>query len=140
MNHDELQLSQAEQRREDERRLKTIVHDLWNHSERLVKAELELGLDEVNKRVEEGKVAVKKAAITGGIIGGLFYAAYLALLAALIMGLGSVMPTWAAALIVGVLSGIAGYVMVQREKKIVKEEIAEPIRNLPHNIAPRAHS
>lgn len=135
MNQDELQLAQAAQRSEDERRLKTIVNDLWHHGEKLVRAEIDLGIDEVNRRVDEGKVAIRNACI----IGGLYYAAYLALLAALVLGLGALIPTWAAALLVGVSSGIAGYWMTQREKKVVKEIVQEPVRHLPHNVAPRAH-
>lgn len=139
MIQEDIQLADAaalQRRHEDERRLTTIVKDLWHHSERLVKAEVELGITEVQRHVEEGVDKAKVALRHAAIIGGLFYAAYLTLLAALVMGLSTVMPTWVAALIVGVLSGGAGYLLVERDKRAVKEAVKEPVqRHLPHNIA-----
>jgi hypothetical protein len=132
MNEQEAQLQTSHG--EQERRLRTIVGDLFQHSERLVKAELALGIDEIHQRVEAGKAALQRAVI----VTGLFYASYLALLAALVLGLSTVLPAWVAALIVGFVSGGAGYVLA-REKEPDQERAHNAIDQLPHNVASRAH-
>jgi len=109
--------SEAElaRRRADEQSLKAIVVDLWEHGEKLVKAELELGIElgksELDRRVANGKIVLRHTAIMSGF----FYAGYLTLLASLVLGLSTVMPAWLAALAVGIVSGAAGYLMLQRD-------------------------
>jgi len=112
-------------RRADEQSLKAIVSDLWDHGEKLVKAEVELGIElgkaELDRQVEHGKVVLRRTAIMSGF----FYAGYLTLLASLVLGLSTVMPAWLAALAVGIVSAVAGYVMLQRDIKEVKEAAHE---------------
>jgi len=112
-------------RRADEQSLKAIVSDLWDHGEKLVKAEVELGIElgkaELDRQVEIGKVALRHTAIMSGF----FYAGYLTLLAAVVLGLSTVMPAWLAALAVGIVSAVAGYAMLQRDIKEVKKAAHE---------------
>jgi len=131
-------------RRADEQSLKAIVSDLWDHGEKLVKAEVELGIElgkaELDRQVELGKIALRHTAIMSGF----FYAGYLTLLAALVLGLSTVMPAWLAALGVGIVSAIAGYAMLQRDIKEVKQVAHETKQSLTkrdpisNTAAPRA--
>lgn len=95
--------------------LPAIVSDLWQHGERLVKAELELGLSlakaELDAQVERGKITMRRTAIMSGF----FYAGYLTLLAGLVLGLSEIMPAWLAAVGVGLASGLIGYWMLNRD-------------------------
>lgn len=120
---------------EDERRLRTIVGDLFQHGERLLKAEVELGIDEIHRRVDEGKLALQRAVV----ITGLFYASYLTLLAALVLGLSTVVPAWAGALMVGLASAAAGYVMQQRAKQPHQEIEQQPSTTFSTTSPTRAH-
>lgn len=107
--------SELAMRRADEQSLKAIVSDLWQHGERLLKAEaelaIELGKTEIDQRVAQGKIVLRHTVIMSGF----FYAGYLTLLAALVLGLSTVMPAWLAALAVGIVSGAVGYLMLQRD-------------------------
>jgi fatty acid desaturase len=98
---------------DEERRLESIVADVWHHGETLVRAELALavsrGRAEVEGHVEDAKRALKRAAIVEGFLN----AGYLAILASVVMGLGTFMPLWAAALLVGVASFGIGYGMTR---------------------------
>jgi len=111
------------QPRADEQSLKAIVGDLWQHGEKLVKAEaelaVELGRTELNRHVEEGKVALRRTVIMSGF----FYAGYLTLLASLVLGLSTVMPAWLAALAVGIVSAIIGYLMLRASLHSAKQAI-----------------
>jgi len=108
-------------RRADEQSLKAIVGDLWDHGEKLVKAEVELGIElgkaELERQVEIGKIALRHTAIMSGF----FYAGYLTLLASLVLGLSTVMPAWLAAFAVGIVSAVAGYAMLKHDTKEVKQ-------------------
>lgn len=131
-------------RRADEQSLKAIVSDMWQHGERLIKAEVELGIElgkaELDRQVEQGKITLRHTAI----MSGLFYAGYLTLLAALVLGLSELMPAFLAAALVGVVSGIAGYALLKHEIKEVKETVHEtkqalaPRDRISNTAAPRA--
>jgi len=123
---------QEAQRRADEQSLKAIVADMWQHGEALVKAEaqlaIELGRTELDRHVAESKVAFRRTAIMSGF----FYAGYLTLLASLVLGLSKVMPAWLAALAVGVVSAVIGYIMLRASLQAAKEAV-KPSSARQHN-------
>ena len=98
----------------------------------LVRKEVELAKTEM---AGKAKVVAKDGAMIAG--GGVlaYYASFL-LLAALVLALGTVMPLWASALIVGVvLAAVAGVLAFIGVKKLKKVDPAprETIRTLKEN-------
>jgi hypothetical protein len=86
-----------------QRELGAIVADVWENAEKLVRQELELGLAELDRRVDKLKIGLATAAVGGAVL----YAGVLFLLAAVVLGLSEVMAPWLASLIVGgVVTGI----------------------------------
>ena len=98
----------------------------------LVRKEVELAKTEM---AGKAKVAAKDGAMIAG--GGVlaYYASFL-LLAALVLALGTVMPLWASALIVGVVlaasAGVLAFIGVKKLKK-VDPAPRETIRTLEEN-------
>jgi len=90
-----------------EREVGAIVANVWENAEKLVRQELELGLAEIDRRVDKLKIGLTSAAIGGAVL----YAGVLVLLAAVILGLSNVMAPWLAALLVGVVATGAGAFM-----------------------------
>jgi Putative Actinobacterial Holin-X, holin superfamily III len=107
--------------RRSEPELKAIVSDLWQNSERLVQQELQLALSELNVRLSAGKVALRSAAIAGG----LFQAAYLTALAALVLLLAELIVPWLAALLVAVVAGAGAYLFSRLSGQAARR-LAEP--------------
>jgi hypothetical protein len=86
-----------------QREVGAIVADVWENAEKLLRQELELGLAEIDRRVDKLKIGVATAAVGGAVL----YGGVLTLLAAVVLGLSEVMAPWLAALIVGlVVTGI----------------------------------
>jgi hypothetical protein len=97
--------------------LNAIVSDLWQNSERLVEQELQLALSELDVRLDRSKVALRRAAIAGG----LFHAAYLTALATLVMLLAELVAPWLATLLVAVAAGAAAYLFSRRSEKAARQ-------------------
>jgi fatty acid desaturase len=102
--------SPEELRASSQRELGAIVADVWENAEKLVRQELELGLSEIDRRVDKLKTGLTVAVIGGAVL----YAGILVLLAALVLGLSNVMAPWLAALIVGGIVTGVGATMSQR--------------------------
>lgn len=92
-----------------ERELGAIVADMWENAEKLARQEIELGLSELDRRVDKLKVGL----ITTTLSAAVLYAGVLTLLAAVVLGLAKVMAPWLAALIVGGVVTGAGATMNQ---------------------------
>ena len=101
--------------------LKAIVSDLWHNSERLVQQELQLALSELNVGVDKAKVALRQAAIAGG----LFHAAYLTTLATLVLLLSEVLAPWLAALLVALVASAGAYAFSRASKRSA-QQVAHP--------------
>lgn len=100
-----------------ERELGAIVTDMWQNAEKLLRQELELGLAEIDIRVEKLKHSLLMATLGGAVL----YAGIFVLLAAAVLGLSKVMEPWLAALIVGVVVTGGGLAMTLRgEAKTVE--------------------
>lgn len=116
-----------------ERELRAVLGDLFEHSETLVRQEVELGKAELHLRVDRAKVALRRGAISAG----LYYAAYLTTLATLVLLLAEWMAPWIAALIVAVVAG-AGAVVFTRLGKEALDDVKRPA--LPHTSQPHMSS
>lgn len=90
-----------------ERDVGAIVAHVWENAEKLMRQELELGLAELDRRVDKLKIGLTSAVIGGAVL----YAGVLCLLAAVVLGLSNVMAPWLAALIVGGIVTGAGAFM-----------------------------
>jgi len=108
-----------------ERELSAIVTHMWENAETLVRAELDLGLKELDIRVDKLKQSLLMASIGGAVL----YAGVLTLVATIVIGLSKVMEPWIAALIVGVLvTGVGAAMCMRGEKK--GEEAVKPDEHL----------
>ena len=113
----ELSTPGAELEFTSQRELKAVLADLVDHSETLVRQEIELGKAELNLRVEKAKVALLRGAISAA----LYYAAYLATLATLVLVLATWVAAWLAALIVALVAGAGAAVFTLLGWQAVKQ-------------------
>jgi len=108
-----------------ERELGAIVSDMWLNAEKLLRAEVELGLAELSLRADKLKQGLLSAAIAGAFLFG----GALSLLAAVVLGLSKVMEPWLAALIVGgLVSGVGVTLLMRGEHKV--EQAVTPDEHL----------
>jgi putative superfamily III holin-X len=83
----------------------------------LAKAEVALGVSQV-----------KAGAISMASGGAVLFAGFLVLLAAAVLGLSNVMPDWLAALIVGAVVSIIGFVLINSGKNKLDPAVLKPER------------
>lgn len=106
----------------EERSLGDLFSELAGETGTLVRQEVALAQTELaEKAVKAGKNV--GSLLVGGAVG---YASFLALLAAVIIGLASFMPAWLAALIVGVVVGAAAYMMISPALAALKKTDLTP--------------
>ena len=92
-----------------ERSIGELLGELAAETSTLVRAEVKLATTEMTHKATH---AAKQAAVVG--VGSLLAAvSVLVLLAALILGLGTLIPLWLSALIVGAVVGLVAFVVVQ---------------------------
>ncbi len=98
----------AEQLTKDERSLGDLFSDLATETGNLVKQEVALAQTELTVK------AVKVGKNVGYLVvgGAVAYAALLAFIAALIIGLSNLMSPWIAALVVGIVIAIAAVILI----------------------------
>lgn len=92
----------------DERSIGDLFSELAGETTTLIRQEITLAQTELTQK------AVNTGKNVGFLVigGAIAYAALLAVLAAIIIGLGSVIPMWLSALIVGIVVGIIAAIMV----------------------------
>lgn len=92
----------------DERSIGDLFSELAGETTTLIRQEITLAQTELTQK------AVNTGKNVGFLVIGsaIAYAALLAVLAAIIIGLGSVIPMWLSALIVGIVVGIIAAIMV----------------------------
>lgn len=112
----------AQQIVRDERSLGDLFSELASETSLLVRQEVALAQVEVTKKAEKVGKNVGYLAV-GGAVG---YAAMLAVLAALIIGLGNFIPLWLSALIVGAVVGIIAYFMISSALTALKNTDLKP--------------
>jgi len=94
----------------DERSIGELFAELARETSTLVRQEVQLAKTEMTQKVTS---AGKDAGLIGAG-GALAYAGLLAVLAAVIIGLGEFIPLWISALIVGLVVIGIGYMLVQQ--------------------------
>jgi len=100
----------------DERSIGELFAELARETSTLVRQEVQLAKTEMTQKVTS---AGKDAGLIGAG-GALAYAGLLAVLAAVIIGLGQLIPMWLSALIVGVVVIGIGYMLVQQGLNALK--------------------
>lgn len=90
----------------------------------LLRKELALATAEVSRGVDDLKTGLASVATAGAVL----YAGFLVLLASAVLGLGQVMDLWLAALIVGAVVAIIGFVMLQAGRKKLSAASLRPER------------
>lgn len=106
----------AQQKLAEERSLGDLFSELAAETGVLVRQEVALAQTELTQKATSVGKNVGFL-VVGGAVG---YAALLAVLAAVVIGLANFIPAWAAALIVGVIVGIVAFLMVSSALKSLK--------------------
>jgi hypothetical protein len=105
------------QRQEDTRSIGELFSELANETTTLLRQEIQLAKTEMTQKATE---AGKDVGLIGAG-GALAYAGLLALIAAVIIGLGQLIPMWLSALIVGLVVVGIGYLLIQRGLTALKQ-------------------
>jgi hypothetical protein len=106
----------------EERSLGELFTELANETSTLVRQEVALAQTELTQKATRVGKNVGFLAV-GGAIG---YAALLAILAAVVIGLSHFIPAWAAALIVGVVVGVVAYLLISSALTALKKTDLAP--------------
>lgn len=93
----------------DERSLGDLFAELARETGSLVRQEVALAKTEMTQKAAQ----VGRDVGVVGVGGAIAYAGFLALVAALILALGQLVPLWLSALIVGLVVAVVGYVVIQ---------------------------
>ncbi len=101
-----------------------LLRRLLDDASTLIHKELALVKTEVSEALSEAKVAAISMATGGAVL----FAGILVLLAAAVLGLAHVVADWMAALIVGGIVAIIGFVMIQGGKKKLEPSAFKPDR------------
>ncbi len=94
----------------DQRSLGDLFTELANETSTLVRQEIQLARAEMTQKASS---AGRDAGMIGAG-GALAYAGLLAIIAAVIIGLGQLIPMWLSALIVGLVILVIAYLLVRR--------------------------
>jgi hypothetical protein len=106
----------------EERSLGDLFSELANETGTLVRQEVALAQVEITKKATDVGKNVGYLVVGGAVA----YAAALAVIAAVIIGLSYFIPAWAAALIVGVAVGIVAYMMISSALAALKKTDLAP--------------
>src|SRR5690606_13668171 len=109
----------------EEPSVRELLVELWHNTEKLVRQEIALARTELEVKAKKWKGELSGGAIAAALLvcGGL------ALVAALILLLGTFLAAWLAALLVGVVFAGAGYAMLRKHPKISGEDV-KPTRTI----------
>lgn len=96
--------------REDERSFGALFQELAQDTRNLVSLEMALAKAEMSEKVSQAGKSIGVMAVGGFVI----YAGFLAIVAALVIGLANLIPAWLSALIVGVVVALIGYAVLKK--------------------------
>ena len=99
-----------------------LFANLANQSRTLVIQEVALAKADLSQKMGQATKGLTYTAIGGAIA----YAGFLALVGAAIFGLALFMPAWLAALVVGVIVAIVGYILLQMGLNDLKPKDLKP--------------
>ena len=105
-----------------ERSLGELFSELAGETGMLVRQEVALAKAELSQKAAQVGRNVGLLVVGGAVA----YAAFLAVMAAVIIGLSYAIPPWAAALVVGVVVGIAGGALLFKAAYALKETDVTP--------------
>jgi len=105
-----------------ERSLGELFSELAGETSTLVRQEVALAKAELTQKAAYVGRNVGLLVVGGAVV----FAAFLALMAAAVIGLSNAMPSWAAALVVGVVVGIVGGALVFKAAYALKETDVTP--------------
>ncbi len=103
-----------------------LLGSLVNETGTLVRQEIHLASAEMSQKA-------KRAVVDVGVVGmggALLHAGVLALIAALILGLGTLVPMWIAAAVIGVVVAGAGFGILKKGMTALKEIDPVPQRTM----------
>ena len=106
----------------EERSLGDLFVDLSRETRTLLRQEMELAKTEISRKASQAGKATASLAI-GGFIA---YAGFLAIVAAIIIGLAALIPAWLSALIVGLVVVGIGYFFIQKGLNDLKPQELVP--------------
>jgi purine-cytosine permease-like protein len=106
----------------DERSLGELFSELAQETSTLVRQEVNLAKTEMGDKASRAGKHVGVLAAGGALA----YAGLLAILAGIIALLNDVMPLWVAALLVGIVVAVVGYLLVRRGLDALKREDFTP--------------
>ncbi len=106
----------------DDRSIGELFSELAQETSTLVRQEVNLAKTEMSQKASSAGKHVGVLAAGGALA----YAGLLAILAGIIALLNDVMPLWAAALLVGIVVAIVGYLLVRRGLDALKREDFTP--------------
>src|SRR5215210_3055134 len=110
------------QQSRDDRSLGDLFAELAQETSTLVRQEVNLAKTEMSQKASRAGKHVGFLAAGGAVA----YAGLLAILAAVIILLNDVMPLWLAALLVGLVVAVVGYLLVRRGLDALKREDFAP--------------
>jgi hypothetical protein len=110
------------QQQRDERSLGELFAELARETSTLVRQEVALARTEMTQKATQ----VGRDVGVIGVGGAIAYAGLLAIVAAVILGLGQFIPLWLSALIVGLVVAGVGYVLIQRGLSALKRANLTP--------------
>ena len=110
----------------DERSLGDLFSELAGETSMLVRQEVALAQVELTEKATRVGENVGFLVVGGAIA----YAALLAILAAVIIGLSYFIPAWASALIVGVIVAIVGYLLISSALAALKRTDLTPHKSV----------
>jgi hypothetical protein len=117
---------QQMQLQKDERSIGELFKELAAETGTLVRHEVALAQAEVTKKATAVGKNVGFLAV-GGAIG---YAALLAVLSGVVLGLSYFMPAWLAAILVGAVVGVAAYILISSALAALKRTNLTPVETV----------
>lgn len=114
------------QRSREDRSIGELLGDLYRGASQVISLEIELAKTEMSQKAS--RVGKNVGFLAAG--GAIAYAGFLALIFAAIAGLAVVMPTWLAALLVGLVVAAIGGVLVWSGLKTLQQESVAPQRTI----------
>lgn len=107
----------------EDRSIGELFADLTRETGTLVRQEVELAKTEMTRKATQVGKDIASMAVGGAIA----YAGFLAILAAIILGLGALgLPAWLAALIVGLVVAGIGYFLIHKGREALKRDDLAP--------------
>jgi hypothetical protein len=110
----------------EERSLGELFSELATETSTLVRQEVALAQTELTQKATRVGKNVGFLVVGGAVA----YAAVLAVIAAVIIGLSNFIPAWAAALIVGVAVGIAAFILISSALSALKRTNLAPTQTV----------